>query len=246
MKRFGVVEVDRGKLASRYNYKRFDDLLAGIGSGDVSPGQLATALQDALPEKPLAPLPKPRTQTQRRRDGAVHISGVGNLLTQIAGCCKPVPPEPIVGFITKGRGVSIHRGDCANALRLSMADRARVIDVTWEESGKDTYPVPLQLVAYDRSGLLRDITAVVANEDVNVAALTSEFDQGEQMAHVRLTVEVTDLAQLGRVMDRPEPFGQCRGGTPGELRAPANAEMVQLRRAACSISSISASLRLCR
>ncbi|MDX2316548.1 MAG: GTP diphosphokinase [Gammaproteobacteria bacterium] len=202
MKRFGVVEVDRGKLASRYNYKRFDDLLAAIGSGDVSPGQLATALQDALPEKPLAPLPKPRTQSQRRHDGNVRISGVGNLLTQIAGCCKPVPPEPIVGFITKGRGVSIHRGDCANALRLSMADRARVIDVTWEESGKDTYPVSLQLVAYDRSGLLRDITAVVANEDVNVAALTSEFDQGEQMAHVRLTVEVTDLAQLSRVMDR--------------------------------------------
>jgi GTP pyrophosphokinase len=202
MKRFGVVEVDRGKLASRYNYKRFDDLLAAIGSGDVSPGQLATALQDALPEKPLAPLPKPRTQSQRRHDGNVRISGVGNLLTQIAGCCKPVPPEPIVGFITKGRGVSIHREDCANALRLSMADRARVIDVTWEESGKDTYPVSLQLVAYDRSGLLRDITAVVANEDVNVAALTSEFDQGEQMAHVRLTVEVTDLAQLGRVMDR--------------------------------------------
>ncbi len=201
-KRFGVVEPDRAKLAARYNYKRFDDLLAGIGSGDVSPGQLATALQDALPEKPPAPLPKPRTPTQRRRDGDVRIGGVGNLLTQIAGCCKPVPPEPIVGFITKGRGVTIHRGDCANVLRLGMANRARVIDVVWEESGKDTYPVALRLVAYDRSGLLRDITAVVANEDVNVTALTSEFDQAEQMTHVRLTVEVADLEQLGRVMDR--------------------------------------------
>ena len=202
MKRFGVVEPDRAKLASRYNYKRFDDLLAGIGSGDVSPGQLATAFQDALPEKPPAPLPKPRTQSRQRRDGDIRISGVGNLLTQIAGCCNPVPPEPISGFITKGRGVSIHRSDCANVLRLGMADRARLIDVAWEESGKDTYPVALQLAAYDRSGLLRDITAVVANEDVNVAALTSEFDQGEQMTHVRLTVEVTDLAQLSRVMDR--------------------------------------------
>jgi len=202
LKRFGVVEPDRAKLAARYNYKRFDDLLAGIGSGDVSPGQLATALQDSLPEKPPAPLPKPRTLAQRRRDGDVRISGVGNLLSQIAGCCKPVPPEPIVGFITKGRGVTIHRGDCANVLRLGTANRARVIDVAWEESGKDTYPVALQLVAYDRSGLLRDITAVVANEDVNVTALTSEFDQAEQMTHVRLTVEVTDLEQLGRVMDR--------------------------------------------
>jgi GTP pyrophosphokinase len=202
LKRFGVTEPDRARLTTRYNYKRFDDLLAGIGAGDVSPGQLATALQDELPGKPLAPLPKPRQRPTRRREGDVHISGVGNLLTQIAGCCKPVPPEPIVGFITRGRGVSIHRSDCANVLRLGVEDRARIIEVAWEVSGKDTYPVTLQLAAYDRAGLLRDVTAVVANEHVNVAALTSDMDPREQMAHVRLTVEVTDLAELSRVMDR--------------------------------------------
>ncbi len=202
LKRFAVIEPDRAKLVARFNYKRFDDLLAGIGRGDVSPGQLASALQEELPDKPLAPLPKPRPPRARRRDGDVRISGVGNLLTQIARCCKPVPPEPIVGFITKGRGVSVHRSDCANVLRLGVADRARVIDVAWEESGKDTYPVAIQLLAYDRAGLLRDVTAVLANESVNVAALTSEIHAREQMAHVRLTVEVTDLAELSRVMDR--------------------------------------------
>jgi len=202
LKRLGAAEPDRAKLASRYNYKRFDDLLAGIGRGDVSSGQLANALQAQLPEKPLAPLPKTPPQPSKRREGDVHISGVGNLLTQIAGCCKPVPPEPIVGFITRGRGVSIHRSDCANVLRLGVADRARVIDVAWEESGKETYAVALQLLAYDRAGLLRDVTAVVANENVNVAALSSEIDPREQMAHVRLTVEVADLAELSRVMDR--------------------------------------------
>ncbi len=202
LKRFGAVEPDRAKLAARYNYKRFDDLLAGIGRGDVSPGQLATALQVALPEKPVAPPARLRPQPQRRRGGDVRIHGVGNLLTQIAGCCKPVPPEPILGFITRGRGVSIHRSDCANALRLGVEERARIIDVAWEASGKDTYPVALQLSAYDRAGLLRDITAVVANEDVNVAGLASETDEREQMVRVRLAVEVTDLAQLGRVMDR--------------------------------------------
>ncbi len=87
-------------------------------------------------------------------------------------------------------------------LRLGVADHSRVIDVAWEESGKDTYAVALQLLAYDRAGLLRDVTAVVANENVNVAALTSETDPREQMAHVRLTVEVADLAELSRVMDR--------------------------------------------
>ncbi len=202
LQRSGAVEPDRAKLAARYNYKRFDDLLAGIGGGDVSPGQLATALQAELPKKALAPIPKSRQQTRRLRDGDIRISGVGNLLTQIAGCCKPVPPEPILCYITRGRGISIHRSDCANALRLGVEDRARIIDVAWEESGKDTYPVTLQLSAYDRAGLLRDITAVVANEEVNVAGLSSEASQREQMAHVRLTVEVMDLAQLSRVMDR--------------------------------------------
>ncbi len=202
LKRFGISEPDRACLAARYNYKRFDDLLAGIGRGDVTPGQLAAALQDELPEKPLAPLPRPRRPVAPRREGEVRISGVGNLLTQIAGCCKPVPPEPIVGFITQGRGVSIHRSDCANVLRLGSAERARVMEVDWDTTGRDTYPVNVQLAAYDRPGLLRDITTVVANEKVNVAALTSDVDGREQMAHVRLTVEVTDLAELSRVMDR--------------------------------------------
>jgi GTP pyrophosphokinase len=201
-KRLGVADPDRTRLATRYNYKRFEDLLAGIGRGDVSPGQLASALHEELPDKPLAPLPKPRRQTRRRQEGDVRISGVGNLLTQIAGCCKPVPPEPIVGFITRGRGVSIHRGDCANVLRLGGVDRARVIDVSWEVSGRETYAVALELHAYDRPGLLRDVTTVLANENVNVAALTSELERREQMAHVRLTVEVSDLGELGRVMDR--------------------------------------------
>jgi len=202
LKRFRVADPDRVKLVARYNYKKFDDLLAGIGSGDVSTGQLASALQEALPVKPAAGLPKVPPPPKRARDGGVRISGVGNLLTQIAGCCKPVPPEPILGFITKGRGVSVHRNDCANVLRLSVEDRSRVIDVAWEESTRDTYPVAIQLSAYDRAGLLRDITAVVANEDVNVAALSSQFDQREQMTHVGLTIEVVDLEQLSRVMDR--------------------------------------------
>ncbi len=87
-------------------------------------------------------------------------------------------------------------------LRLGSAERARVMEVDWDTTGRDTYPVNVQLAAYDRPGLLRDITTVVANEKVNVAALTSDVDGREQMAHVRLTVEVTDLAELSRVMDR--------------------------------------------
>jgi GTP pyrophosphokinase len=202
LKRLGVADPDRSKLTSRFNYKRFDDLLAGLGRGDVSSVQLANALQEALPARPDLPVTRPAHRPATPRGGAVQIHGVGNLLTQIANCCKPVPPEPIVGFITKGRGVSIHRRDCSNVMRLSMEDQARVIDVSWGQSDKETYPVAIQVIAYDRHGLLRDVTAVVANEHVNVAALTTQDVDRDQLARVDLTVEVADLAELGRVMDR--------------------------------------------
>ncbi|MDX1432334.1 MAG: bifunctional (p)ppGpp synthetase/guanosine-3',5'-bis(diphosphate) 3'-pyrophosphohydrolase [Gammaproteobacteria bacterium] len=206
LKRLGVSEPPRERLTARFNYKRFEDFLAGLGRGDVSAAQLAGALQDLLPPRPRA-APPPR-ETRRGRDaGDVRVKGVGSLLTVVARCCKPVPPEPIVGFITRGRGVSIHREDCANILRLPERERSRVIEVSWGDSGRDTYPVRVQITAYDRHGLLRDVTAVVANEQVNVAALSSRVDEREQTAHIELTVEVSGLAELARVMDRLAQLG---------------------------------------
>ena len=202
LRRLGIANADRDALLRRFNYPRFDDLLAAIGGGDVTSGQLASALQHQVPRpvevssEPLPPLPE-----RPRRGGDVRISGVGDLLTNLAQCCKPMPPEPIAGFITRGRGVSIHREDCTNLLRLTSEDTSRIIDVEWEYSSDTTYPVELRIDARDRKGLLRDITALVANDKINVAALHSRVDQ-EHGVVIEMRVEVTGVAQLIRLIDR--------------------------------------------
>ena len=202
LRRLGIAQADREALLARFNYPRFEDLLAAIGGGDVTGGQLVSALQHQVP-RPAAtrttlPTPPPHRQ---RRGGDVRISGVGDLLTNLAQCCKPIPPEPIAGFITRGRGVSIHRKDCANVLRLAAADTSRIIDVEWEETSAATYPVELRIDARDRKGLLRDITTLVANDKVNVNALHSRTGPGSDVV-IETRVEVVDLSQLSRLIDR--------------------------------------------
>ena len=202
VRRLGIGQADRGALLQRFNYSRFDDLLAAIGGGDVTGGQLVAALQLQVP-RPAEPAPEPIAPppARPRRGGDVRISGVGDLLTNLARCCRPMPPEPIAGFITRGRGVSIHREDCANLLRLAGEDTSRIIDVEWEESSAATYPVELHVEAHDRKGLLRDITTLVANDKVNVAALQSQV-RPERNVIIDMRVEVADVAQLSRLIDR--------------------------------------------
>ena len=202
LRRLGIAQADREALLRRFNYPRFDDLLAAIGGGDVTIGQLVSALQLQVPRptettsEPSAPPP-----ARPRRGGDVSISGVGDLLTNLAQCCKPIPPEPIGGFITRGRGVSIHRKDCANLLRLAGEDTSRIIEVEWEDSSVSTYPVELYVEARDRKGLLRDITALVANDKINVAALHSRTES-ERTVVIEMRVEVKGLTQLSRLIDR--------------------------------------------
>ena len=202
LRRLGIAQADREALLRRFNYPRFDDLLAAIGGGDVTSGQLVSALQLQVPRpsettpEPSAPLP-----VRPRRGGDVSISGVGDLLTNLAQCCKPIPPEPIGGYITRGRGVTIHRKDCANLLRLAGEDTSRIIGVEWEDSSVSTYPVELYVEARDRKGLLRDITALVANDKVNVAALHLRVES-ERNVIIEMRVDVTGLAQLSRLIDR--------------------------------------------
>ena len=202
LRRLGIAQPDREALLVRFNYPRFDDLLAAIGGGDVTGGQLVSALQLQAPRpaetapEPSAPLP-----ARPRRGGDVRISGVGDLLTNLAQCCKPIPPEPIAGYITRGRGVSIHRKDCSNLLRLAGEDTSRIIDVEWEDASAVTYPVELYVDARDRKGLLRDITALVANDKINVDALHSRVGP-EHNVVIEMRVEVTGLGQLSRLIDR--------------------------------------------
>ncbi|RME46005.1 MAG: bifunctional (p)ppGpp synthetase/guanosine-3',5'-bis(diphosphate) 3'-pyrophosphohydrolase, partial [Caldilineae bacterium] len=132
----------------------------------------------------------------------VTVGGVGNLLTSIARCCRPVPGDPIIGYITRGRGITIHRRDCPNVRRL--VDRERLIAVNWEDNEKQTYPVLTCIRAYDRQGLMRDISEVIANEQINITDVNVHVNTKNRLANVWVTMEVTDLPQLKKVMDKIE------------------------------------------
>ena len=200
LKRLGAGQPPREALAERFNASKFEDFLAALGRGDVSVPQLAGALQPYLPA-PSRHVPKV-AKRRRKQSGDVRISGIGDLLTQMAQCCKPLPNDPIVGYITRGRGVSIHRADCRNLLNLAGVERARLIDVAWSGAAQESYPVEIAVEAYDRKGLLRDVTAVVSNEAVNIIALDSNTDARTHVVDMRLTVEVRDIEQLSRMLDR--------------------------------------------
>lgn len=197
-------------LASRFNLQRGDDVLAAIGRGDLAVGAVARHLAELHPERRDErersaddDLPMPSGPRRRRRAGGrpeVVVAGVPDLMTQIASCCNPVPYDPIVGFITRGRGVAVHRESCANIAGLPDEDRDRLIDVEWADQPKDAaYPVDIIITAADRKGLLRDVSSVLADEDANVIGTETQTDATNDRASMRFTVEVGDIDQLERV-----------------------------------------------
>ncbi len=132
------------------------------------------------------------------------VSGVGDLMCNFARCCRPVPPEPVVGYITQGRGVSIHRQDCGNFLGLNRRYPERIIEVAWDASESATYPVDLILRAHDRTGLLRDISTVLADEKASVTELSSHTDRKSMQTVMDISVEIRDLPTLSTAISRLE------------------------------------------
>ena len=130
------------------------------------------------------------------------IEGVDNLLSHIAGCCKPVPGEKIVGYVTQTTGVSVHRLDCANVLQVKQVKPERLVSVTWLQGEDKRYPLDLRIFAQDRPGLLRDITAVLTQERLNITSLVSLANPKDGSYTVTCTIEVPGLEMLGRVIER--------------------------------------------
>ena len=192
------------QLISRFHCQTVDELLAQIGRGEITTGKLANAAHDLLKphHQDAKVLREVKEPSNKELQGDVSIQGVGNLLTRIARCCKPVPNDSIVGFITLGRGVTIHRSDCPNILRLPTDKRARMIEVAWNTAPRTTYPVDIQVLAYDRQGLLRDVTQILTNSRVNVLAVNTMTDVKDHMARMNLTVEVIDTGQLSDMLER--------------------------------------------
>jgi len=201
LNRLGVDPRGVDKLLARFHMNKMEDLWLAVGRGDISTAQIVHALEGLQAPTTTAEAPAPVRRPKSRKVGSdIRIDGVGDLLTQMARCCKPVPSDPIVGYITRGRGVTIHRRTCANVLRMTGEHKARLIEVEWSSDSSEHYPVDVQVQAYDRSGLLRDITNLLANEKVNVLALNTVTDRQEHMAHMTLRLEIGGLDQLSRIL----------------------------------------------
>ncbi|MDQ3937375.1 MAG: bifunctional (p)ppGpp synthetase/guanosine-3',5'-bis(diphosphate) 3'-pyrophosphohydrolase, partial [Chloroflexota bacterium] len=188
------------EMAEAYRYNSVDDFYAAIGYGAISGQQVVMKLgvaDDAnevvLPQ--VAPPPAPL------RAGAVRVKGVGDLMIRFARCCHPIPGDPIIGYITRGRGVTIHLPTCTTV--VNERDVGRLIEVEWEGSMQQTYPIAVRVEAYDRTGLLSEITNVMAENKVNIVAANVRVNP-DHTATVQATLQVESVAQLAKVLSRIE------------------------------------------
>jgi GTP pyrophosphokinase len=204
LKRLGFTDISYEKLATQLGFRQVDDMLAALGRGDIKPGRIATIAHQLSQPAQQAEAAAPLLRRSRAKPGTsdIEVHGVGDLLTKFAGCCKPVPGDPIVGFITQGHGVSIHRRDCHNVLRAIADNPERFVEVEWGHRATGSYPVDIEIQAFDRQGLLRDVTTLLANEGVNVTAVNTLSHRQSHTATLTLTAEVPDIDALSTVLAR--------------------------------------------
>ena len=178
--------------------------MAAIARSDIKMGSVMNVLQESLHEHSdsLRDNFKKQSAPRKSSSGDVLIHGVGDLLTHMANCCKPVPGDPIVGYITQGRGVTIHRRSCRNAMQLRSENSVRLIEVGWEGGASSTYPVDIKVVAFDRTGLLRDVLSVITNEEVNLLASQTHTNRNSLQVDMMLAIEINSLDQLSREIGR--------------------------------------------
>jgi GTP pyrophosphokinase len=193
------------ELAKEFKFTTVDDFVAAVGYGDISARAAVlkyTALEDggAPPEQDGHALSIPLTAAQRP-SGSVRVRGVGDVLTSLARCCKPVIGEPIKGYITRGKGVSVHRADCVNV--VNAADPDRLVEVEWDRGTRQLYPVGIKIEAWDRTGLLRDIAAVIAESKINLSGADVQV-YDDKTAVISTVVEIQSLTQLSRLLERLE------------------------------------------
>ncbi|MHB0774024.1 GTP diphosphokinase [Halomonas sp. WWR20] len=205
-RRLDIEGIDLVTLAEAVNYQNADDMYAAIGAGDLRIGQVLHQAQQLFgdtddQEQLERLLAKPKRHAKDDASG-ITVLGVGNLKTAMANCCHPVPGDQIIGFITQGRGVTIHRQDCPNILQLRSEEPRRIVDVEWGQRANVQYPVDIEIEAWDRSGLLRDVTHVLTHDRANVLSVNTVTDKHDNIARMKLTLEVDGLEALGRIFAR--------------------------------------------
>ena len=191
----GFLASPRNRAKVRAWFRKHD---AAASDGPEPPANAAEV--KPAPEPPAPALRPARSRTAR--GSPVEVEGVGNLPITLARCCAPLPPQPIIGYVTLGRGVTIHRGNCPSLARMREVRPERVLQVEWSATEAGGLRVEIAVTAYDRRGLVRDLTDVLALERLSIEAMSTTTDRDAGTAHVRLTVPVSNLEQLARVLHR--------------------------------------------
>lgn len=207
VRRLNLNPPDQEALAKKLQFKSKQDMLAALGHGDLRMGQIIALLEIKRPleSEEITPIIVTKSISTKAGRNGIIVQGMGNILTNLAKCCKPLPGEAIVGYVTQGRGVSVHRQDCRNVTRNNHAAN-RVVEVQWG-GVTSTYPADIFIDAYDRQGLVRDLTALLSAEKINIIALTSRTDKNEALAHTHLTLEVPSSLSLNKILTRIKQIG---------------------------------------
>jgi GTP pyrophosphokinase len=204
LQREGKTATKLEDLASRLGFNSAENLFEVVGKDEFSLRNIESVLRPPEPELPhddFLLLKKPRASSSKTAKGGVLVVGVDSLMTQLAKCCKPAPPDAICGFVTRGKGVSVHRADCSNLRNMVARSGDRVIEVQWGGASGTTasvYPVDVAIEAVDSPGVLRDILELFAKEKVAVTAVQTQTVRG--IAWMTFTVEVSDSGRLHKVL----------------------------------------------
>lgn len=189
-------------LLERFRLKSEEELLVAVGIGEISASQIARSLHEAETPRPARPVESASPPRLPKPQGGVAIQGVGNLLHVLARCCQPLPGDPVVGYLTRDRGVSIHRADCRSLAHLVARDPTRLVQVEWGRKDSAGYEVNIEVRAFDRKALLKDVSAAIAAADVNVIAASTRTEAERGEALLSFALRVDDFGQLSALLAR--------------------------------------------
>lgn len=202
LKRFKATTISIETLVKRLKLDKPNDLFAAIGRNDITVAQIVGAIDHLAEPEVKHAQTVARSSVSSQRSSGVNVRGVGNLLTQIAPCCSAVPPDSIVGFITRGKGVTIHRADCSNILNLRDSERERLIDVDWGDDTIGRYHVEIFIKAIDRHGLLRDVSTTLSTLDIDVVSVNTQSNKQMQTADMTIGLHISNTRELALAMDK--------------------------------------------
>jgi guanosine-3',5'-bis(diphosphate) 3'-pyrophosphohydrolase len=200
-----MTETNLKEAAAKYNFQGAEDMFAAVGYGGITAAQIVTRLTEKLrrereeQQAAVTDYKPPSTPVVSRSESGIKVRGVENLLIRISRCCNPVPGDRIIGFITRGRGVSVHRRDCPNVMTEECAER--LIDVEWDTDLKHNYNVDIEITGQDRSGLLNDVLQVVAETKTNISAVSGKADKN-RVATIHMTISISNVDHLQKVVER--------------------------------------------